>query len=119
MQIALLLSMLGQLEDTIARGVMSIRCCFHGWIPYKQDKKTQRTAEEGVDVVAENVADLAAVNKQMDTKVDGDIVEVDVRNSAQNIRPVCAWANEHNDPDGKEKIGNNFCERNCMNSTIE
>ena len=43
-----------------------------------------------MDVVAENVADLAAVNKQMDAKVDVDVVEVDVKNSAQNIITVCA-----------------------------
>ena len=80
-------------------------------------RRRNAAVEEGVDVVAEDVADLAAGELDGDDIVDGEVVEVlDVRNPAQNIRTVCAqtyvnyksalkWWHEHNDPDGKEKIG--------------
>ena len=98
---ALLLSVLGQLEEAITVDSIA-RCRVYSIVSMdgslaNRGRRRNTAAEEGVDVVAENVA---AVNKQMDAKVDVDVVEVDVR-SFKKISPILEqFVHEHNDPDG-------------------
>ena len=91
---ALLLSILGQLEaitvDTMSKVSNLFAAVSVDGSLVNRGRRRNAAAEEGVNAVAENVADLAARNQQMATTVDGDVVEEEVRNSAQNIRTLCA-----------------------------